>query len=263
MQIVVLAGPYSRTSEALAGAIKRAPEEENRILEWFCAQQVDTGLCLSQDGGPHPNVCFTYDQALSVFVFGLEGEWERASRILDFFLQEVKKQRAEGTGFRGFADSYRADGSVDARSAAAGPNGWLGMATNYFCSKNPDGASRDKYLSLSKTLAEWLWSLRNEDGGIRGGFDEIGNAFSWISTEHNADCYAFFQQLGKLTGKKAYKERARQIARFMEEHLWYEPEGRFFNGLNDANFATDVSAWTVCAFGSKYERGLDFAMRRA
>jgi len=263
IQIIAVMVPYPRTSEALAGAIKSAPEEESRILEWFVLQQVDTGLVCSQDGGPHPNVCFTYDQALSVFVFGLEGEWERASRILDFFLQEVKKQRAEGTGFRGFADSYLADGSVDARNRAAGPNAWLGMATNYFCSKNPEGALRDKYLRLSKTLAEWLWSLSSENGGIRGGFDELGNTFSWISTEHNVDCYAFFKQLGKLTGKKAYKKHAQQIARFMEEHLWYEPEGRFFNGLNDANFATDVSAWTVCAFGRKYEDGLDFALRRA
>lgn len=240
---------------SLTASESRSHESRSqKIAGWFVRSQRPNGLLPSGEG---KNYCFTYDQALSAFVFLIEGDIKRAEMIFDFF--EKEKVRLEECGaFPGFVDMYLKDGSIGGASRAAGPNAWMLLALNSHMQKTKNR----KYLGLAQSIGEWLLSLEGMDGGISGGYDERGNPFGWISTEHNLDCFSGFRDLFLLSGEEKWLHAAQRTLFFLKNFLWHSREKRFFNGADDANFATDVSSWAVCSLGPEYAGTLDFAIKK-
>jgi cellulose synthase operon protein B len=221
------------------------------VYTWFVNQQMPSGLLPSQEGG---RFCFTYDQAMAVFVFTMAGDYERAGKILDFFGEKAGKGK-----FEGFQDMYLADLLTGSGPRAAGPNPWVLLAINYYTEKTGDA----KYLPLAKKLAGWIMDLRREDGGISGGYDDSGTPFEWAATEHNLNCYAGLKKLSLLAKNPGYGKASEKIKSFIDKELWNSYEKRLYNGYKDFNFATDVASWGVLALGNAYSPVLDVAMNRA
>ncbi|MFH1369360.1 MAG: hypothetical protein ABII64_09570 [Elusimicrobiota bacterium] len=226
-------------------------DRSNPVYKWFESQQLSNGLVPSQENG---RMCFTYDQALAIFIFTLADDYARAEKLLDFLVQKAGK-----TEFIGFPDMYGDKGMVGSSIRAAGPNPWLLLAINYYTKKT----GKTEYVSLGKKIADWLLTLQREDGGISGGYDDMGNPFPWVSAEHNFNCYSALTELSEISKKNKYKAAAADIRKFIEKELWVPREGRFYNGYKDFNFALDVASWGVLSLGKKYSAALDFAMQKA
>lgn len=219
------------------------------VYRWIVASQNPTGLVSTREG--KEGICFTYDQALSVFAFILFDDLERASKVLNFFKEEYQSQMVKGR-FTGFVDMYFSTGASGAVYRAVGPNAWLLNAINAYSYRTQDL----QFLPLAEGIAEWIIALQAIDGGAMGGFHPN---LHWISTEHNLDAYCALRNLYAFTKKPVYARKAEELRIWLENVAWIPEEKRFGNGKDDPNFALDVSSWAVLAFGSKYQNTLRFA----
>ena len=238
-------------------------ENVNKAYNWLVAQQESNrrflfftnGLLPSYEGGTD---CFTYDQALACIAFTSQGDFKRAKLILDFFDGTYREQIKKYGKFIGFSDAYHKDGRWG-ETWAAGPNAWLLIAANHYTYDSKD----TRYSELSEVITEWLISLQSVDGGIIGGYYGNGKPMTWISTEHNFDCYAAMRDLGVLTGDKRCLGTAKEIRFWLENAAWNKEQSRFNMGRDNPNFATDQSSWAVLSLGSKYGSTLDFAIEKS
>lgn len=180
---------------------------------------------------------FTYDQSLAAQCFTLMGDQKNAQKIFDFYKERARK--IHGT----YANAYDVGtGTVVEYSVHAGPNIWLGIAILQYIYKFKD----EQYLSTAEAIGEWVISLQEEDEGfgIRGGPE-----FSWFSTEHNLDAFAFFGMLYKLTGERKYLMAQKNTFDWIKKNAYNRREKRFNRGKGDATIATDTFAWAIAAIG--------------
>ena len=246
------------TGEAFSSQEEDAAVEQ--AYNWLANQQSTNrsfflftrGLLPSYETGTD---CFTYDQALACIAFVLKGDFKKASQILDFYNNTYKKQLKKYGKFIGFSDAYKKDGQWG-ETWAAGPNAWLLVSLNYYNCRTGNG----QYLELTKALADWLISLQSIEGGIIGGYYGTGEPMTWISTEHNFDCYTAFRDLGISQNDKRYLEMAKDIKFWLKNAAWNEKQKRFNMGMDNPNYATDLSSWAVLSLGKAYDVTLDFAM---
>ncbi|MDP6686122.1 MAG: hypothetical protein QGI05_04125, partial [Candidatus Omnitrophota bacterium] len=197
-----------------------------------------TGLVTSYEGDKKlEDWAFTYDQSLVAQVFTLMGDQEKARAIFDFYKHKAKK--AKGSFVNAY-DSYT--GLVLEYSVHAGPNIWLGIAALQYTQKFKD----KDYLPLAEDIAGWLIKLQNDDKefGIKGGPD-----FTWFSTEHNLDAYAFFGMLYKITEEEKYLQAQERTLEWIKKNAFNKKQGRFNRGKGDATIATDTFAWAIAALG--------------
>lgn len=227
--------------------------KEIGLKEFLSWSLKGTGLVPSYEGW---DSCFVYDQALSAFVFTYFDDFSRAKRIFDFFHKQSLKQRKTIGYFRAFTDAYERTGK-EHETWAAGPNGWLLMALNYYTYKTGDRT----YFDLSKKLADWLLHLQSIDGGIIGGYYGNGLPMTWISSEHNFDCFAALRDFGRLWNQDLYLKRAKDIQFWFEHDAWNARQTRFNMGRNNKFYATDQSSWAVLSLGEKYKNTFDFAYK--
>ncbi len=215
------------------------------MYDWISYRQdLDTGLVLSYEGDERMSqVCFTYDQALAIFVFLLFEEEEKAERILDFYLNEIKQGRRIYNG-------YFTDGSVFEYVRHSGPKPWLGLAVL----KHIESTGDDTYLPIARHIAEFLVEMQDEEGGIVGG-PEV----TWYSTEHNVDVYGFFRLFSRLTGEAEYGERAVKVKNWLARYAYTDHKVPIKRGKGDATIATDTYAWSITSLGPEtlYELGMD------
>ena len=211
-------------------------------------QNVLTGLVVSFEGDKNiEDWAFTYDQSLAAQCFTLMNDQEGAQKILDFY-----KDRAEIVN-GGYVNGYDAyTGKVVEYTVHSGPNIWLGLAVLQYTDKFKD----EKYLLIAEDIAKWLISLQKEDAefGIRG-----GSKFTWFSTEHNLDAYAFFGMLHEITEDNRYMEAQERTLKWIKDHAYNQKENRLNRGKGDATIATDTFAWAIAALGPKIlkESGMD------
>ena len=86
-------------------------------------QDLHTGLVLSYEGDRDlKNVAFTYDQSLAAIVFVMLGDYQRARRILDFYLKQLD------TGHPIY-NAYYTSGGVYEYTIHSGVNAWVGLAS--------------------------------------------------------------------------------------------------------------------------------------
>ncbi|MDP3785938.1 MAG: hypothetical protein Q8R05_00040 [Candidatus Omnitrophota bacterium] len=240
-----------------------ADESAEKVYKWFERQQdtsrfflfFSNGLVPSQEGARD---CFTYDEALSVFVFTLHKDYKRAEEILKFYESVYKKHKKRFGKFMGFTDVYKISGK-ETETRAAGPNAWILMAINYYTYKTND----TQFLVFAEDIGDWLIELEGVEGGITGGYFGNGLPMAWISSEHNFDCFAAFRDLYLLTKEEKYALAAAGAREWLTTGGWNKKEKRFNMGDSNPNYATDLSSWAVLSLGKEYASTLSFAVDKS
>ncbi len=234
-----------------------------KAYQWLAAGQRTNRIFLLTHPGLIPSMekkedCFVYDEALAAMAFTHKGDYKRAKAVFNFF-DSVRKTHVKKKGaFLGFTDVYKRNGR-ETETRAAGPNAWVLMALNYYYAKTGDSS----YLPMAKDIAEWLISLQSANGGIIGGYYGNGKPMTWISTEHNFDCYAAFRDLGILTGDEKYLKLAKEVKKWLDDDVWDKKAKRFLLGSRNTNFATDLSGWALLSMGKSYASCMAFAVEKS
>ena len=218
-----------------------------RMHQWLKNHQNPlTGLILSFEGdaGVIKDWAFSYDQALAVNTFLLFDDERDARRTLNFF----KRKLPPPENFQGFPNAYYYDsGDIAEYTVHCGPNIWIGISILQYTHKTKD----DYYLPVARAIADWLIFIQDKDpgGGLKGGPE-----FSWFSTEHNLDAYAFFGMMHQLTQEEKYKTAQKKVLSWLKTYAMI-PHGKDYQsppinrGRGDATIATDTFAWSLAALG--------------
>lgn len=233
-----------------------------RMRQWLKNHQNPlTGLILSFEGdvGIIKDWAFIYDQALAVNTFLLFDDERDARRILNFFKRKLhpspSEKGKEKDDFQGFPNAYYYDsGDVAEYTVHSGPNIWIGIGVLQYTRKTKD----DYYLPVARAIADWLIFVQDKDpeGGLKGGPE-----FSWFSTEHNLDAYAFFGMMHQVTGEEKYQTAQKKVLSWLKTYAMI-PHGKDYQsppinrGRGDATIATDTFAWSLAAIGPERLRQL-------
>ncbi|MFA5271164.1 MAG: PilZ domain-containing protein [Candidatus Omnitrophota bacterium] len=205
------------------------------IYSWIKNRQdMLSGLVLSYEGDQNlKKMGFTYDQALAAITFVIFKDNQRAEKILDFYLSRVNKGE-------NIYNAYYTGGECAEYVIHSGPNAWLGLAVldYYKETKNP------KYLPVAQKVADFLLSMMDCEGGIKG-----GPTVEWYATEHNLDAFAFFDSFYKITKDQKYLEARDKVKKWIENYAYTSYGPPVIRGKGDATIATDTYAWSVTAFG--------------
>ena len=140
------------------------PAEAITAIEWIENLQFSNGLLESAED---TNFVSLYDNALSALAFMALGEIEKAEKILDYFNDRIESELLNGKG--GFYQFRNGQGG-DKRTIWLGDNAWLLIAIHNYHKIT----TSDKYSSLASELENWIRSLQEPDGGLRGGYYEDG-----------------------------------------------------------------------------------------
>ncbi len=186
---------------------------------------------------------FTYDQALCISVFVLFKDYDSAKSILDFYLNKAKKYKG------GFLNAYYVkDGSPCEYIVHSGPNLWLGLSVLRYI----ESTNQKKYLPIAESIADFVISMQDEEGGIKG-----GPTVSWYATEHNLDAYAFFNDLYKLTFDSRYQRAKTKVKDWLQRYSYTQGNIPINRGKGDATIATDTYTWSIAALGPKVLTSMD------
>ena len=216
---------------------KRSSDVSAQMFQWLESHQnLRTGLVASFEGDPLlEDTAFTYDQSLAAQVFLLFGDNERAAAILSFFDRRAVHENGA------FYNAYETvAGSPVESTVHVGPNLWLGIAALQFGHQTQDG----RFLPLARRIGDWALRLQDAEGGLSG-----GPKFSWYSTEHNLDGYAFFRLLYETTGDEKYQQAGQRSLDWIKKYAYSVKEARPNRGKGDATLATDTFSWSIAAIG--------------
>ncbi len=205
------------------------------VYSWIKQRQdLLSGLVLSYEGDPNlAKAYFTYDQALAAIVFLLFEEKERAEKILDFYLERIKRNEP-------VYNAYSIRNEVWEYIVHSGPNAWLGLAVlNY-----TKITQNKRYLPIAEGIANFLLRMMDEEGGVRG-----GPQHPWYSTEHNLDALAFFNLFYEVSGEKKYLDAAKRLEGWLLRYAYttYGPPVK--RGKADSTIATDTYTFSILAIG--------------
>lgn len=140
------------------------PAEAVMAFNWIENLQFSNGLLESAE---NTNFVSLYDNALSALAFMAMGEIEKAEKILDYFNDRIESELLHDKG--GFYQFRNGQGG-EKRTIWLGDNAWLLIAIHNYHSIT----AGSKYNSLAIELENWIRSLQEPDGGIRGGYYEDG-----------------------------------------------------------------------------------------
>ena len=184
------------------------------------------------------NWSWTYDSALVATAFSSVGLTSQAARLLD---QLAALQRKSGA----IEFAFDVKSGESSRQIRAGSVAFAGIGFADY-----DRHFQDKrYLDNARLAADYLLSLRNGDGLVRGGPD-----VKWVSTQHNLLTFIFLtiysdslRQHGDQEGADAYRAAAEQIAKGIESQLLVSDDGllHFRQGVNDDVLPLDAQALGV------------------
>lgn len=218
----------------------------HQMYDWIKSHRhAKTGLVASYEGDEAlDHVAFVYDLSLATQVFALFGDMESAGRILDFF-----NDAASQTGGAYFNAYDVRDGSPVESQIHVGPNIWIGIAALQYEHRAKNG----RYLPMARRIGDWLIRSQDAEGGLKGGPN-----FSWYSTEHNLDAYAYFGMLYEITGDAKYKAARDKVFEWIRKYAYSVTERRMNRGKGDATIATDTFSWAVAAIGPETLKQYDF-----
>lgn len=234
---------YRQASVDIEKEFKGLQKEQNQIssqviegvYSWIKNRQdVLSGLVLSYEGDQNlKKMGFTYDQALAAITFVIFKDNQRAEKILDFYLSRINKGES-------IYNAYYTGGECAEYVIHSGPNAWVGLAVldYYKETKNP------KYLPVAEKVADFLLSMMDSEGGIKG-----GPQVEWYATEHNLDAFAFFDSFYKITKNQKYLQARDKVKKWIEKYAYTSYGPPVLRGKGDATIATDTYAWSITAFG--------------
>jgi len=189
---------------------------------------------------------YTYDNALAAIASMVSGNFGVAKEILDTLCFEVQNS-PEGVPFgRYFYNDVNGSGNID---AYCGNIAWLLQALDIYQKQTGDKA----YFAVQKKLADFLLTLQDTDGGLRGKTGVL-----WKSAEGNIIAYAAIRNFGSLNGLSIYTAKAENIKTFLKSQVVWN--GTYFNqGPNDNTRIIDVQALGVLLLGNSYAGALNWA----
>ncbi len=216
-----------------------------QMYEWIKSHRnVKTGLVASYEGDPSlERIAFTYDLSLASQTFLIFGDTPSAKAILSFYDTRAGKENGA------FFNAYDTMNGEPVESLIhVGPNIWVGIAALQYEHRTREG----QFIGLARRIGDWLIRLQDTEGGLKGGPE-----FSWYSTEHNLDAYAYFRMLHEITGDKKYEAAQEKVFSWIRKYAYSMTENRMNRGKGDATIATDTFSWAVAAIGpetlSKYD----------
>jgi hypothetical protein len=180
------------------------------------------------------NWSWTYDSAVAATAFSSVGLQEQSGRLLD---QLAALQGKDGSIEYAFdVQTGESSGSIRAGSVA--------FSAIAFCDYDSSFEST-LYLENARRAADYLLSLRNADGLVRGGPD-----VQWVSTQHNILALIALMTLSsqlEVQGDESaavYREAAETIAKGIDSQLIVRDEGlaHFRQGVNDNVIPLDTQA---------------------
>ena len=133
-------------------------------LQWLEAMQFTNGLMESAE---ETDFVSLYDNALASLAFMAAGDIEKAESILNYFNDRIESELLNGSG--GFYQFRNGHGG-EKRTIWLGDNAWLLIALNNY----RQITGNNKYDLLASELENWIRSLQQADGGVRGGYYEDG-----------------------------------------------------------------------------------------
>jgi hypothetical protein len=234
----------------LAGA---SPVFGATAYNWLSSQQYPTGLVRSYEGDG-TLYAWTYDQACAVIAFAASSDTVRAKNILN---KMAALQNTEGS----WDDGYYADtGSPISTWRLCGNSIWMVLAINYYTQKTGDNT----FVPAATKCMDWVLQMQDMNtasdkyGSISGGLTDAGALITWTSTEHNYDAYSALKNLGTITNKQNYKNRAQLVYNWLIGKMWDNTAGRFYTGYNDTSQYLDPQSWSVVNLGLTGPSGQDF-----
>jgi hypothetical protein len=180
------------------------------------------------------NWSWTYDSAVAATAFSSIGLQEQSGRLLD---QLAALQGKDGSIEYAF-DVQTGESSASVRAGS--------VAFSAIAFSDYDSTFESTlYLDNARRAADYLLSLRNADGLIRGGPD-----VEWVSTQHNILALIALMTLsGQLEAQgdesaAVYREAAEVIAKGIDSQLIVRDEGlaHFRQGVNDNVIPLDTQA---------------------
>jgi hypothetical protein len=172
----------------------------SKTANWISNSQGTNGLLESAED---TNFVSLYDNTLAALVFIQEGKLDQAEHIFDFFQGKIQTELTSGSGgFYQFRDKNGENGS----STWMGDNAWLLIAINHY----HEASGNIKYKYLANELENWLRSLQDQDGGLRGGFREDGREIPKISE-------GIITAFNAVSG---YDDFHKNILRFLSQNRW-------------------------------------------
>jgi hypothetical protein len=180
------------------------------------------------------NWSWTYDSAVAATAFSSVGLQEQSGRLLD---QLAALQRKDGSIEFAF-DVQTGESSASVR---AGSVAFAAIAFSDYDS----AFGSTLYLDNARRAADYLLSLRDESGLVRGGPD-----VKWVSTQHNIltliALMTLSGQLNEIGDESAavYREAAEVIAKGIDSQLIVRDGGlaHFRQGVNDEVVPLDTQA---------------------
>ncbi len=224
------------------------------------------------------STAFVYDNALAILAYLADdraASGDRAGVLGDalIFAQANDPDHADGrlrqaynVGPYTFYDGspqpdgfVRADGRANVGwqfgflGTAVGDMAWPGLALAALYHRT----RARRYLDAAVHIGEWIQANAYSTqplGGYTGGVDAGNNPLPYSATEHNIDCVAFFGQLARLAGRRAWQDRRAHAAAFVAA-TFDRAGGFFYTGTNDgatinrSPIPEDVQTWGFLALG--------------
>ncbi len=220
----------------------------DKMYHWLKVHQNPrTGLILSFEGDSQiANWAFIYDQSLAAQAYMLFSDFDRAKKVLDFFIDKAKRGPQNM-----FYNAYYANDAGPAEYIVhSGPNIWLGIAAVHYFQKTED----KRYLEFARDIAGAVLKIQKQDkdGGIKGGPDT-----AWYSTDHNLDAYAFFSMLYDITKQQEYAQARNKLLNWFVLHAYDKFDIPVLRGKGDSTIATDTYAWSIASLGPEKLQEID------
>ncbi len=184
------------------------------------------------------NWSWTYDSAVAATAFASVGLQDQAGRLLD---QLAALQRKDGSiEFAFNVETAEGSGTVRAGSVAFSAIAFSDYDSTF---------GSTLYLDDARRAADYLLSLRNEEGLVRGGPD-----VQWVSTQHNiltmialTTLSQQLQEQGDEGGAAYYREAAAVIAKGIDTEMVVRNGGleHFREGVGDEIVPLDTQALGV------------------
>lgn len=201
-----------------------------KTMNWVVNAQVSNGLIESAEG---TNFVSLYDNALTTLVFIQEGQLEKAEKVLDFFQARIASELKANTG--GFYQFRDATGNNGSRTWM-GDNAWLLIAVNHYHA----ASGNQKYSELAHELELWLRSLQEEDGSLKGGYNEDGSAIPKVSE-------GIITAFNAVPGYDGFHQN---ILRYLKNQRWVADEATIVAWPENPayNYALDLHALSYGTF---------------
>ncbi len=169
------------------------------LVNWVSQMQASSGLLASTENSDFTSL---YDNALAALLFIEQNQKEKVEKIFDYYTAQMNSELQQNGGFYQFRKS---NGSEPER-IWMGDNAWLLIAINHYAAAYGSG----KYYSLALKLEQWLRSLQQPDGSLKGGINADGTEIPKVTEG----------MLMAFNAVKGYDDFHKNLLSFLDNERW-------------------------------------------